>query len=191
MDQIQSDGPVSEEILADLIQRAQCNSDPEAFEGLYLCFADRVYRYLLVRLGDVEAAEEITSQVFVRLIEKIDTFTIAHKDNVAIFSAWLYRLARNMMVDVLRAEKRYRRAATEYTRHVEHNKTLSVNDRLALEDVMRKLRCLNDQQQEVIICRFIEELSIAETARIMRKTEAAVKALQQRALENLRRLGTV
>jgi RNA polymerase sigma-70 factor (ECF subfamily) len=188
MDEIENDSSPDEHTLVDLIERAQRNFDPEAFDGLYLLFADRVFRYLLARLGDAETAEEITAQVFVRLIEKIHIYQIWPKDNVAVFSAWLYRMAHNKMVDVVRARKRDNQVALEHARHVAPSVSLSIVDtRLDLEEIQQKLQYLNDPQRDVIVLRFIEELSIAETAQIMQKSEAAVKALQQRALENLRR----
>lgn len=188
MTEIRRGEPVDEKTLVDLIERAQRDADPEAFDGLYLLFADRVYRYLLARLGDSESAEEISAQVFVRLIEKIDMYRVSPKDNVAIFSAWLYRMAYNKMVDVLRARKRLNQVALEQAEHVAAGaSTELVDERLDFEAILQKLQFLNEQQREVIVLRFVEDMSIAETAEIMQKSEGAVKALQHRALESLRR----
>ena len=189
MTEIRRGDPVEETRLVDLLQRAQRACDPAAFDGLYLLFADRVYRYLLARISDPELADEITSQVFLRLIEKIDIYRIGPRDNVAIFSAWLYRLAHNKMVDVLRSHKRTQDAPLEHAAHVTTGQHLmeAVEDRLDFERILASLQLLNDQQREVIVLRFVEELSIAETAQIMQKSEGAVKALQHRALEALRR----
>ena len=188
MAQIQRGDPVEETILVDLLQRAQNACEPAAFDGLYLLFADRVFRYLLARIGDPDLAEDITSQVFLRLIEKIDIFRIGPRDNVAIFSAWLYRLAHNKMVDVLRSHKRTQESPLEHASHVISGHTMEVvEERLDFQRVLNTLHILNDQQREVIVLRFVEELSIAETAQIMQKSEGAVKALQHRALETLRR----
>jgi RNA polymerase sigma-70 factor (ECF subfamily) len=191
MEELQSNDPVDEDRLVGLIKRAQHDSDPEAFERLYLLFGDRVFRYLMAQIGDAETAEDITAHVFLRLIEKIDTFQISLSNNVAIFSGWLYRIAHNRMVDVWRAEKRYQYATLEYARQISYTASLGALEKLELEGVLQKLRSLNDQQRDVIILRFIEGLSIAETAQILGKSEAAVKALQQRALENLRRFHDV
>ena len=189
MTEIRRGDPVEETRLVDLLQRAQRVCDPAAFDGLYLLFADRVYRYLLARISDPELADEITSQVFLRLIEKIDIYRIGPRDNVAIFSAWLYRLAHHKMVDVLRSHKRTQDAPLEHAAHVTTGQHLmeAVEDRLDFERILASLQLLNDQQREVIVLRFVEELSIAETAQIMQKSEGAVKALQHRALETLRR----
>jgi RNA polymerase sigma-70 factor (ECF subfamily) len=188
MAQIQRGDPVEETTLVKLLQRAQDACDPEAFDGLYLLFADRVFRYLLARIGDPGLAEDITAQVFLRLIEKINIYRIGPRDNVAIFSAWLYRLAHNKMVDVLRSHKRSQESPLEHAAYVVSGDTMEVvENRLDFQQILDTLRILNDQQREVIVLRFVEELSIAETAQIMQKSEGAVKALQHRALETLRR----
>ena len=188
MAQIQRGDPVEETILVNLLQVAQDTCDPAAFDGLYLLFADRVFRYLLARIGDPDLAEDITAQVFLRLIEKIGIYRIGPRDNVAIFSAWLYRLAHNKMVDVLRSHKRSQESPLEHAAHVVSGQTMeAVEEHLDFQRVLQSLKVLNDQQREVTVLRFVEELSIAETAQIMQKSEGAVKALQHRALETLLR----
>ena len=189
MDEIQRGDPIEEMLLVDLIRRAQTGCNPVAFDGLYLLYADRIFRFLLVRLGDVEHAEEITAQVFLHLIEKIDKFQIAPKDNVAIFSAWLYRMAYNKMIDALRRHRPARHVALEQAEHITDGRQIleQIEERLDFEQILQKLPLLNDHQRQVIVLRFIEGLSIAETAQIMRKSEGAIKALQHRSLESLRR----
>ncbi|MEZ4677909.1 MAG: sigma-70 family RNA polymerase sigma factor [Caldilineaceae bacterium] len=190
MDKIQRDAPIDEKILVGLIDRAQTTCDPKAFDGLYLLFADRIFRYLLARLGDVELAEEVTSQVFLQLIEKIDRYRIAPKDNATIFVAWLYRLSHNKMIDILRKLRRNSHIAIEHAENVaEHYSVLqAVEEKLDFEQLLSKLQMLNEQQRQVIMLRFLDGYSIAETAAILEKSEGAIKALQHRSLENLRRL---
>ncbi len=188
MAEIQRGEPVEESVLVECLQRAQRDSDPDAFDALYLLFADRVYRYLLARLGDADAAEEAASQVFLRLIEKVHMYRIAPQDNVAIFSAWLYRMAYNKMVDILRAQRRANWVDLSYADEISEDHQLDrLEHDLDFAAVLHKLQLLNDQQREVLVLRFIEDLSIAETAEVMQKSEGAVKALQHRALESLRR----
>ena len=189
MDDIQRGDLIEEATLVNLLQRAQSGCAPQAFDGLYMLYADRVFRFLLVRLGDVDSAEEITAQVFLRLIEKIDKFQIAPKDNVAIFSAWLYRMAYNKMIDMLRRYRPAHHVALEYAEHIADHQPIiqQVEEQLDFEQILNKLPLLNDQQRQVIMLRFVEGLSIAETAQIMQKSEGAVKALQHRSLESLRR----
>jgi RNA polymerase sigma-70 factor (ECF subfamily) len=189
MDDIQRDDRIDEATLVSLIQRAQQFADPQAFDGLYLLYADRVYRFLVVRLGNAEAAEEMTAQVFLRLIEKIDRYQLAPKDNAAIFTAWLYRLAYNRMVDVLRRQKHHQQVSIQVAEVMPQGQLMSeiVEERIEFEQVMEKLQLLNEPQRQVILLRFVEGFSIAETAQIMDKSEGAIKALQHRSLESLRR----
>jgi RNA polymerase sigma-70 factor (ECF subfamily) len=186
---VQRDDRIDEATLVGLIQRAQQLTDPQAFDGLYLLYADRVFRFLAARLGNTEAAEEVTAQVFLRLIEKIEQYQMAPKDNAAIFTAWLYRLAYNKMVDVLRRQKHHHHVSIQVAEAMPHGQPMheAVEERLEFQQVMEKVQLLNDQQRQVILLRFVEGLSIAETAQIMDKSEGAIKALQHRSLESLRR----
>ena len=185
---LQRNAPLQEETLVDLLHRAQ-KGDPTAFDGVYLLYADRVFRYLMVRTSSADMAEEVTAQVFLRLLQKINLYRVAPKDNVAIFSAWLYRLAHNRFVDLLRKQNRTNAVSLDHVQVIvdknEHLQT--VEDRIDFDVIVSKLNLLNEQQRTVLVLRFIEDYSIAETAEIMQKNEGAVKALQHRALENLRR----
>ncbi len=185
MRRFQSSSSVDEQTLVDLIERAQHDSEPSAFEGLYLLFANRIFQFLYSQLENVESAEEITSQVFVRLIEKIHLYRIAPVNNVSNFMALLKQIAYNLMVDTLRAHKRVRYTELEVAEEIPAESRL--DEELAFGEVLQELKSLNDLQHDVIVLRFLEDLSIAETAEIMQKTEGAVKALQHRALESLRR----
>jgi RNA polymerase sigma-70 factor (ECF subfamily) len=189
MDDFQRDARIDETMLVALIQRAQQTGDPQAFDGLYVLYADRVYRFLLARLGDVHAAEDIMAQVFLRLIEKLGQYQLAPKDNAAIFTAWLYRLTYNKMIDVLRRQKNHQQVSIKYAEVLPQSQPMSeaVEQQVEFGQVMEKLQLLNEQQRMVIQLRFIEGLSIAETAQIMQKSEGAIKALQHRSLESLRR----
>lgn len=189
MGEIRRDALLDESTLVGLIERAQSNGDPDAFDGLYLLFADRIFRYLLARLGRVEVAEEIVSQVFLHLMEKIDRYQIAPKDNATIFPAWLYRLAHNKMVDVLRKTHRREHVGLEHAEEIAEPKSLLdvVEEQIDFKQLLHTLKLLNEQQRQVLLLRFVEGFSIAETAQILQKTEGAIKALQHRSLENLRR----
>jgi len=189
MSGVHRDDRIDETTLVVLIQRAQQFADPQAFDGLYLLYADRVFRFLAARLGNTEAAEEVTSQVFLRLIEKIGQYQMSPKDNAAIFTAWLYRLAYNKMIDVLRRQKHQQHVSIQVAEAIPYGQPLheAVEEHIEFQQVMEKVQLLNEQQRQVILLRFIEGMSIAETAHIMDKSEGAIKALQHRSLESLRR----
>ena len=189
MNEIQRDAPLEESTLIDLIERAQSNGDPAAFDALYLLFADRIFRYLLARLGRVELAEELVAQVYLHLMEKIDRYQLAPRDNITIFPAWLYRLAHNKMIDALRKMQRRDHLGIEQAENLAEPVSLLdvVENKIDFEQLLHTLNLLNEQQRQVLLLRFIEGLSIAETAQVLQKSEGAVKALQHRSLENLRR----
>lgn len=179
---------IDEDTLVELLRRAQESGDPEAFDGLYLLYADRIFRFLLGRVKKREVAEDLTSQVFIRLIERIGQYDVADADNVAIFSAWLYRIARNIKNDAYRSAQRTDTIPIESVEQKSTGKRIisEVEKRLDLQRILDRLQTLTELQQDVIVLRFIEELTIAETATVMNKSEGAVKTLQYRALENLR-----
>lgn len=181
-------GPIDEDTLVALLRRAQATGDAEAFDGLYLLYADRMFRFLLGRVKKREVAEDLTSQVFVRLIERIYQYDIADDDNVAIFSAWLYRIARNIKNDAYRSAMRTDTVPIETVERESTGRRIisEVEKRLDFQQIIDRLQTLTEHQQDVIVLRFIEELTVAETAVAMNKSEGAVKTLQYRALENLR-----
>lgn len=189
MDRVERDAVIEESTLVDLLRRAQEEQDPQAYDGIYLLYADRVFRYILVRVGDVDTAEEITSQLFVHLIERLNKYRIAPADNVAIFSAWLYRMTYNKMVDAIRRTRRSPQMPIDVIQDMPTGQVVSddVIQKIEHEQLLGTLLQLNEAQRDVILLRFIEGYNIAETAQIIQKTEGAVKALQHRAIGNLRR----
>jgi RNA polymerase sigma-70 factor, ECF subfamily len=188
MSEIQRDGSIEEHVLVDLLQRAQQEFDPIAFDGLFLLFGDRIFGYLVNRFHNYETAEEVTAQVFLHLLEKVDLYRIAPKDNVLIFSSWLYRLAYNKMIDLLRSYQRIQQVDLDYAKNIPVNHTHEeVEERIEYETILNKMQYLNDEQRDVMMLRYVEDLTIAETAKIMQKSQGSVKSLQYRALENLRR----
>jgi RNA polymerase sigma-70 factor (ECF subfamily) len=188
MDKLRRNEPIQENILIDLLHRAQTQSDPAAFDGLYMLYVDRIYYYIANRVRDHVVAEELTAQVFLHLVEKITLYNIAPKDNVAIFSAWLFRITHNKMVDMRRDNQRVQYVNLERAESVVASHYIDeVEVRIDFELVLSKLKHLNEDQRRVIMLRYVENFSVAETAEIMQKSESAVKSLRFRALENLRR----
>jgi RNA polymerase sigma-70 factor, ECF subfamily len=162
-----------------------------AYDRLYNLYADRIFRYVYARLGQREAAEDLTADVFVRLIQVLPRFRVNAERPVASFSAWLYRIAGNLLTDHHRRQ-RYRQHAdlAEHT-HLAGNGFSPDQHAAAAEEgqlIIQALTELGQEQQAVVIYRFAEQYSAQQTADLMGKTAGAVKALQHRALTNLRRL---
>ena len=173
-----------------LISAAQ-RGDPKAYDQLYNLYSDKLFRYLYLRLGEREPAEDLMAEVFVRLIRMLPRYRIYSTRPVAAFSAWLYRIAANLLTDH-RRRQRFRRHAD-----LDDQSDLAADDPSphqraeaaeAATDVWAAVCQLGAEQQAVILYRFAEQCSLVEVADLMGKSMGAVKALQHRALANLRQL---
>ncbi len=166
-----------------LVRRAQ-QRDEQAFAQLYEEYFDRIYRYVTLRIGDRMEAEDITQQVFLNAIKAISSF----KWRGIPFSAWLFRIAHNQVVDYLRRKaKRATAPLDESLVAGDYDPQQIAELRLDIERLAAATGKLTPAQQEVISLRFAGELSVAQVAKIMGKSEGAVKALQHSAIVALRK----
>ncbi len=169
---------------ANLIQRAK-QGDPAAFAEIYDRHQPAIYRYIIRQVGDVAMAEDLTSDVFVRLVEKIDRFTYRGHPLLA----WLYTIARNLVTD-------YRRRAGRSLPLSLDEQVVSdtvgpeedVEHRQVQDRVIVAITYLTEDQRQVILLKFIEGLDNETVAQALDKSVGAVKALQHRALAALRRV---
>jgi len=164
-----------------LILRAQ-KHDQEAFTQLYEEYFDKIYRYVTLKLGNAMEAEDVTQQVFLNALQSISSF----KWKGIPFSAWLFRIAHNQVVDYLRKKKRATVPLDESLPSSNGNPQQLVERKLDIERLLLATRRLTEAQREVISLRFTSELPIAEVARVMGRSEGAVKALQHSAILALR-----
>ena len=166
-----------------LVRRAQ-QRDQQAFAQLYEEHFNKIYRYVALRIGNKTEAEDITQQVFLKALQSISSF----RWRGIPFSAWLFRIAHNQVVDYLR--KRTKQATVpmdESTVSVINDPQLWVEQRLDIEQLLSATKRLTPAQREVISLRFAGELPIAQVAKIMGKSQGAVKALQHSAIVALRK----
>ncbi|MBN3932779.1 sigma-70 family RNA polymerase sigma factor [Streptomyces verrucosisporus] len=172
--------------MMDLVERAQ-GGEAEAFGRLYDQYSDTVYRYIYYRVGGRATAEDLTSETFLRALRRIGTFTWQGRD----FGAWLVTIARNLVADHFKSS-RFRLEVTTGemldANEVERSPEDSVLESLSNAALLDAVRRLNPQQQECVTLRFLQGLSVAETARVMGKNEGAIKTLQYRAVRTLARL---
>ncbi|MFJ2864864.1 ECF subfamily RNA polymerase sigma factor, BldN family [Kitasatospora sp. NPDC087314] len=172
--------------IMELVERAQAG-ESEAFGRLYDHYADTVYRYIYYRVGSRATAEDLTSETFLRALRRIGTFTWQGRD----FGAWLVTIARNLVADHFKSS-RFRLEVTTGemldSNECERSPEESVLESLSNAALLDAVRRLNPQQQECVTLRFLQGLSVAETARIMGKNEGAIKTLQYRAVRTLARL---
>ncbi|WP_239014815.1 ECF subfamily RNA polymerase sigma factor, BldN family [Streptomyces sp. CdTB01] len=172
--------------VTELVERAQAG-EADAFGGLYDQYSDTVYRYIYYRVGGKATAEDLTSETFLRALRRIGTFTWQGRD----FGAWLVTIARNLVADHFKSS-RFRLEVTTGEMldagEVERSPEDSVLESLSNAALLEAVRRLNPQQQECVTLRFLQGLSVAETARVMGKNEAGIKTLQHRAVRMLAQL---
>ena len=166
-----------------LVRRAQ-QHDQDAFAQLYEEYFDKIYRYIAFKIGNKTEAEDMTQQVFLNAIKSISSF----RWRGIPFSAWLFRIAHNQVVDYLR--KKAKHATTSLDEVLVsngNNPQLVAEQNLDIERLLLATEQLTQVQREVISLRFASELSIAQVARVMAKSQGAIKALQHSAIVALRK----
>jgi len=168
---------------ADLIRAAQ-KGDRDAFARLYEVHVERVYRYLLGRLGKSADAEDITTEVFLRAMRALPSYRAKGHP----FIAWLFRIAHNQAVNYLKKRARRREMPLLETAAISDDPEEAALRRVMLSEVSQAMQGLTNLQREVLTLRFGTDLSVSETAKAMNRSVEAVKFLQHSALRALRRL---
>jgi RNA polymerase sigma-70 factor (ECF subfamily) len=161
--------------------------DELALGELYDRYEARIFSYIYRRIGDEPLAEDLTAQVFVKMLQAIRDRRAWHSS----FSGWLYRIAHNVVIDQYRQRDRHAQVGLDDApdiANVNDNPALSAEMTLTAESIRFAMRQLTDEQAEVLSLRFLEGYSIFEVSAMMNKTEGAVKALQYRAVATLRNL---
>lgn len=161
-------------------------TDPEAFGMLYERYVERIYNYVFYRVGNSTEAEDLTSKVFFRALKSIG----AYKHMGLPFSAWIYRIAHNLVANYHRDKMRGREISIENLNITDTSKmaapehTISQNQDHEL--LLRVINELSPQKRELILLKFVQDLSNAEIGYIFGKTEGAIKSLYHRTLLELR-----
>ena len=176
----------SDDILREweLVQRAQALED-SALASLYSTFYPRIYSYAFLHLGDVQTAEDLTSEVMLKVMESIKKYRFKGLP----FSAWVFRIARNKLIDLHRRRKR--RGEIDLTQPLA---TMQASPQVMAERALDRgqiqlaLKHLTEEQRQVIVLKFVEGFDNASVARVLGRSEGAIKSLQHRALNSLRRI---
>lgn len=180
-----SSGPGSDRLVA-LVDLAR-GGDSEAFGLLYDHYQPSVYRFLYYRVGSVALAEDLTSETFFRALRSMSSFKWQGKD----FGAWLMTIARNLTTDHFKSSRTRLESTTEdMTPHDSptDGPETAVLASLTNEALLGALKQLPAEQQECLVMRFLQGLSISETAEVLGRSEGAVKQLQLRGVRNLAKL---
>ncbi|MBV7332610.1 sigma-70 family RNA polymerase sigma factor [Chloroflexi bacterium TSY] len=160
--------------------------DQTALSELYRRYEPKIYSYIYRRTGEQLLAEELTAQVFLKMLEAITNGKGWH----STFSGWLYRIAHNLIADHYRQRGRRQSVSLDDTPSLTDDggdPVSSAERQLDTDRLRLALRHLTEDQVQVVTLRFLEEYSLREVADMLDKTEHAVKALQYRAVHNLRK----
>ena len=175
----------------DVARRAK--TDRDAFGQLYERHVASIYRYVYYRVGNVEDAEDLTARVFARALKHIPTYN----DRGVPFTAWLYRIAHNVVANFHRDNSRHPNvpldevdvlgaSATHEAHETDHDGRIdSERERDRLLCAMRKLP---EERQHLIVLKFVEQMQNAEIGQIMNRSEGAIKSLYHRTLLQLREI---
>jgi RNA polymerase sigma-70 factor (ECF subfamily) len=167
-----------------LVDRAQAG-DREAFGELYERLSPKVYSYLYYHLhGRAQLAEDLTEEVFVKVLEKLARY----QNRGLPFSAWIFRIAHNHLIDYVRAQPKAGVVSIDDCHDLpEHHAERTLELALTHTELAEAITHLTNDQRRVIVLRFLQGMSTAETARVLSKTEDAVKKLQSRGLQVLKK----
>jgi RNA polymerase sigma-70 factor (ECF subfamily) len=171
---------------AALVKRAIAG-DADAFGELYLSHLDAIYRYVYFRVGDAHDAEDLTEQVFLKAWEALPVY----RPRGNPFASWVYRIAHNLVIDYRRRQKPVEPMPSPEPSDQADEKLAFLEQVIAAEEartLSQAIRQLPEEQQQVIVLRFIEGLRHAEVARILGKSEGACRMIEHRALMALYQL---
>lgn len=167
-----------------LINNAKTN--PEAFGLLYERYVDRIYNYVYYRVGSTGDAEDLTARVFFKALKSIGSY----RHMGLPFSAWLYRIAHNLVANYHRDRSKAEEISIENLSIVDTNR-MAYPEEFAAERqenafLLKLVNDLSPQKRELIILKFIDRLSNEEIGKIFGKTEGAIKSLYHRTLVELK-----
>jgi RNA polymerase sigma-70 factor, ECF subfamily len=179
------------EISDDELLTSATQGDIEAFGQLYERYVGRIYNYVYYRTGNTYDAEDLTERVFMRALHHIGNYN----NRGLPFSAWLYRIAHNLVANWHRDNSRRKEVPLDdgllTGRHAGHPEyeLLQTEEQ---ENLIRVVRCLPEERQQLLILKFVDHLSNSEIGVVMGRTEGAVKSLYHRTLLTIRdELGAV
>ena len=164
---------------------ARAKEDPESFGLLYERYVDRIYNFIYYRTGNHHDTEDLTAQTFYKALKHLPRYV----DRGAPFSAYLYRIAHNIVANWHRDRSRRQVVSLDETMLAalrQEEPAAVVEARDEQETVLQSVRQLPEDRQQLLILKFVDRMSNAEIAQVMGRTEGAIKSLYHRTLVALR-----
>jgi len=168
---------------ADLQTALECrNGNLKKFGELYEKYVDKIYSFVYYKTFHKEIAEDIVSQTFIQALEKIRTFN----EKKGSFKSWLYRIARNLVIDYYRSKKTDIDIDQIWDLHAESDTARSADTNIEIKKLYEYLKILNRREREIIIMRLWDGLSYGEISRILGKSIAGCKMMFARVVAKIR-----
>jgi RNA polymerase sigma-70 factor, ECF subfamily len=170
-----------------LLYQIQVKKSPESFGTLYDEYVEKIYRFVYLKLSSKEEAEDITSEVFLKtwnyLIER-------PQENITSFSGLVYKIARNAVIDVYRQRARHKTTTMESMDEFPADATYidAVHMNQEIQALLRQIKKMKNEYQEVLVLRYIDDLPTKEIAEILGKSPSNVRVTLHRALKVLKKL---
>jgi len=175
---------ISEKEIKRLISRAK-KGETEAFGQIYTLFAERIFRYIYLKVSNKEEAEDLTQQVFIRAWESIDSFKPLQNP----VGSWFYAIAHNLIIDFYRKQKKDFSLDNENVK-IEVIDPIDLNERLVIKEeaqkILKLINQLPEEHRDILFLRYIDDLSYQEIAKIIRKRPLTLRVLHHRALKRLK-----
>ena len=175
-------GKLDDKRLIELVRAAK-NNDESAFSEIYEYYITPIFRFVYFRVRNRFDADDLTQSIFLKAWKNLSEYR--QKKNP--FSSWLYAIARNTIIDFWRKKKEWSISELGENTEKEEERTDEILEKEEdLNEIKKAIGLLTEDQQEVIILKFIEGLSNKEISRILNKKEDAVRQIQSRAIKMLR-----
>lgn len=163
-----------------LVDRVQAG-DIDAYEILFKRYSGKIYRFVYFRIREQETVDDLVSETFLKLWQQL-----ADEKKIKNLQAYLYRIARNIVIDHYRARKEdVDISAVEHVLEADIDLTHDVTIQSDIKEMMHKMNSLSDDYQEILQLRYVEDLTIAEIAQVLEKSKGAVKVSIHRAVKKL------
>ncbi|HET90962.1 MAG TPA: sigma-70 family RNA polymerase sigma factor [Chloroflexi bacterium] len=170
---------------SDAVLIARAKEDPEAFGALYERYVKRIYNYIYYRTNNHHEAEDLTARTFLQALKNLARY----KDRGAPYSAYLYRIAHNLVANWYRARSRKSIVSIEHVANVIQEPDCPVaraEKKEHREVLLQAVRQLAPDRQQLLILKFGDQMSNTEIGAVMERTEGAIKSLYHRTLVELR-----
>jgi len=160
------------------------NQDPEAFGQFYDLYVTRIYRFIFFKINSISDAQDITSEVFLKLWQYLK-----EGKNIKNLNAFTYMIARNMVIDFYRKNHKFDESISDEHINIPDEQKDILKQQIMdseLHDVLKGIENLKDEYKEIIILKYLDELSNSEIASVLHKSNGAVRVLLYRAIKALK-----